>query len=166
MVKSNQLYKYLFLIIFGVLFLTSCDYFFSKKVTKYDSTIDTLIDFNTVDAYPLFPECKDIPSREKQKICFQIKMSEHIQMLLKNNILSTATPNNDTLMVLLKVLQTGRIEIISVKSLSKNIVYEHFIDSILQQNANQIPALQPAIKRGMTVATQFELPIIIQNTTF
>lgn len=163
MVKSNQFYKRIFLIIIVALFLTSCDYFFPKQNPKNTSNIDTVIDFTKVDVFPLFPECKDIPSLDRQKICFQIKMAEHIQALIKSGNFKTPTQNNDTLLVSLKVLQNGKTQIVSVKSSSKNTVYEHLLDSILQLQIDSIPTLQPALKRGMPVTTQFELPVIIMN---
>jgi len=67
-----------FLLLSCVFILASCTYFFPKQDSKSVPIIDTVIDFTTVDAFPLFPECKNIPDREKQKICFQIKMAEHI----------------------------------------------------------------------------------------
>lgn len=164
--KSAQLYKHIILLIFGALILTSCDYFFPQNNKVESPNIDTLIDYNTVDAFPLFPECKDIPSRDKQKICFQIKMAEHINTLLKEGVIKTTSQNNDTLMVLLKVLQTGKTQIVSVKSKSNNKAYIQFLDGILRGNIVNMPTLQPAIKRGIPVTTQFELPIIIKSTTF
>jgi len=162
-VKKRQIYNQLFLLIVTLLFLTSCDYFFPKQSSPNTPTIDTVIDFTTVDAYPLFPECKDIPSREKQKICFQIKMAEHINRLLKKNSLKTKTAQNDTLLVTLKVLQSGKTQFVKVTSKSNNKDYEKLLSSLLKIAANKIPVLQPAIKRGMPVTTQFELPIIVKN---
>lgn len=144
-------------------FLASCDYLFPKQNPKNTSNIDTVIDFTKVDVFPIFPECKDIPSLDRQKICFQIKMAEHIQALIKLGNFKTPTQNNDTLFVSLKVLQNGKTQVISVKSSSKNTVYEHLLDSILQLQVDSIPILLPALKRGMPVTTQFELPVIIQN---
>lgn len=143
--------------------LASCTYFFPKQESQNVSTIDTVIDFTTVDAYPLFPECKNIPDREKQKICFQIKMSENINSLLKQNPLKTKKALNDTLQVTLKVLKSGKTQFVKVTSRSQNKEYERLLNSLLKQSENKMPILQPAIKRGMPVTTQFDLPVIIEN---
>ncbi|MFK5890368.1 MAG: hypothetical protein QM486_06520 [Flavobacteriaceae bacterium] len=161
--KNKHTYIYLLLTILSLLFLTSCDYFFPKQAPKNTPTIDTVIDFTTVDAYPLFPECQNIPSRDKQKICFQIKMAEHINRLLKTSPLKTKTAANDTLLVTLKVLKSGKTQFVKVTSKSNNKDYEKLLSSLLKIAANKIPVLQPAIKRGMPVTTQFELPIIVKN---
>ena len=161
--KKKRTYIYLLAFIFSLLFLTSCDYFFPKQASKKNPTIDTVIDFTSVDAYPLFPECKNIPDREKQKICFQIKMAEHINRLLKTKPLKTELTNNDTLLVTLKVLKSGKTKFVKVASKTNNKTIEKLLDSILKSIENKIPTLQPAIKRGMPVTTQFELPIIIKN---
>ena len=44
----------------------SCSYFESEKKSKPIEAVDTIVDFNTVDDFPLFPNCKNIPSRDKQ----------------------------------------------------------------------------------------------------
>ena len=90
-------------------------------------------------------------------------MAEHIQALIKSGAFKTPTQSSDTLLVLLKVLQNGKTQIVSVKSSSKNVIYERLLDSILQLKVDSIPTLLPALKRGMPVTTQFELPVIIQN---
>lgn len=146
-----------------MLLLTSCDYFFPKKASQNTPTIDTVIDFTTVDAYPLFPACARIPDRAKQKICFQIKMAEHINNLLKKQSLKTKTATNDTLLVTLKVLKSGKTQFIKVSSKSNNKDYEKLLDNLLKKAADKLPTLQPAIKRGMPVTTQFELPVIIKK---
>jgi hypothetical protein len=146
-----------------VLALTSCTYFFPKQETQDLPVFDTVIDFTSVDAFPLFPECKNIPDRDKQKVCFQIKMAEHINRLLKTSPLKTKKAANDTLLVTLKVLQSGKTQFIKVTSKSKNKDYEKLLSSLLKKSENKLPILQPAIKRGMPVTTQFELPVIIQN---
>jgi len=163
LVKKSQNYIYLFLTIFTLLFLTSCDYFFPKKAAQNTSTLDTIIDFTTVDAYPLFPGCENIPNREKQKICFQIKLAEHINTLLKKSQLRTKTADNDALLVTLKVLKSGEVHFVKVLSKSNNKAFEKLLDSVLKSISDKIPTLQPAIKRGMPVTTQFELPIFIEN---
>jgi hypothetical protein len=162
-VKNKRTHIYLLLTILSLLFLTSCDYFFPKQAPQNIPTIDTVIDFTTVDAYPLFPACQNIPDREKQKICFQIKMAEHINRLLKTMPLKTKTATNDTLLVTLKVLKSGKTQFVKVASKTNNKDYEKLLSSLLKNSANKIPVLQPAIKRGMPVTTQFELPIIIKN---
>jgi len=162
-VKNKRTHIYLLLTILSLLFLTSCDYFFPKQATQNTPTIDTVIDFTTVDAYPLFPACQNIPDREKQKICFQIKMAEHINRLLKEHPLKTKTAQNDTLLVTLKVLQSGKTQFVKVTSKSHNKDYERLLSALLKNNENKLPILQAAIKRGMPVTTQFELPVIIKN---
>jgi len=162
-VKTIQSHIHLFLTVFAVFFLSSCDYFFPKQARLNNNSIDTVINFTTIDAFPLFPECQNIPARDKQKICFQIKMAEHINILLKKSHLKTKTAENDTLLITLKVLQSGKTRFVKVVSKSGNKAYEKLLDSLLKSIATKIPILQPAIKRGIPVTTQFELPVIIEN---
>ncbi|MCF6213975.1 MAG: hypothetical protein L3J45_08125 [Flavobacteriaceae bacterium] len=161
--KKKQIYNQLFLLIIPLFFLTSCNYFFPKQGSPNTPTIDTVIDFTSVDAYPLFPECQNIPARDKQKVCFKIKMAEHINRILKQHPLETKTADTDTLLVTLKVLQTGKIHFIKVTSKSHNKNYEKLLSALLKKSESKLPILKPAIKRGMPVTTQFELPVIIKN---
>ncbi|MGV6846217.1 MAG: hypothetical protein ACWA42_08850 [Lutibacter sp.] len=125
--------------------------------------IDTIIDFNSVDAFPLFPECQSIPSREKQQICFQIQMSSSIYALLNKHTIKLKPVEKDTLYVKLKVDTLGITTLLSVKAkkmTSKNLAK---IDSLLRLSLKKLPKLSPAIKRDMPVTTQFTLPIIFKK---
>jgi len=56
------MFKQFFIVIFCSLLIMSCSYFNDTNKKEAIPKIDTVVDFNRVDAYPLFPACKDIPS--------------------------------------------------------------------------------------------------------
>lgn len=143
--------------------LVSCD--FIEKQTKRDPipVVDTIVDFNSVDAFPLFPECSEIPSRKKQQICFQVNMSEHINAGLKKYTWNAWEQISDTVLVKVLVDKTGKTSMLGVKISPETQQFLPKFDSVLNASIVAIPQLQPAIKRDIPVSTSFVLPIILQN---
>ena len=143
-------------------FLVSCD-FFQKKELSNDVVIDTVIDFNSVDIFPLFPKCDSIPSQEKQKICSQIKLSQHIYASLVSVKITTSKKVSDTLLVTLNIDKAGKVSLSNIKA-SEFIQHQiQNLDSLIKVGIENLPTLKPAIKRGMPVATEFTLPIVVRN---
>lgn len=155
--------KKLFVHFLCALLLVSCNYFENKWKSGPIQEIDTVVDFNVVDAFPLFPKCKDIPSREKQQICFQLEIAQHINASLKKYTLNSNEVINDTILVKLKIDILGKTTVssIEISEITKNQFPE--FDSILNLSLQNLPILQPAIKRNMPVATEFTLPIVLKN---
>lgn len=153
-----------FIIILFCSFLTvSCSFFENKSKNKPIQKVDTIVDFNSVDAFPLFPDCAAIPSREKQQVCFQVEMSEHIYASLKEYSLNTSEAINDTVLIKLKIDNLGKTSLskILISKKTEKLIPE--FDSLVKISIQNLPALQPAIKRNMPVTTEFTLPIILTN---
>jgi len=155
--------KKLFTLFLYLLFVVSCSYFENSSKIEQIQEVDTIIDFNTVDAFPLFPKCKDVPSREKQQICFQLEIAQHIYASLKEYQLNTKEVVNDTVLVKLKVDTFGKTSLSNIQiSLKTKELLPEF-DSILKISLLKLPTLQPAIKRNMPVNVEFTLPIVLKN---
>lgn len=152
----------IFTFIFCGLLFTSCE-FFQKKELSTDVVIDTIIDYNSIDTFPLFPSCDSIPSQEKQKVCSQIKLSEHIYASLSNHTIITSKQVNDTILVRLKIDNKGKSILTNIQS--SDFIKEEIpkLDSLINSGIKNLPLLKPAIKRGMPVATEFTLPIVVKN---
>jgi len=155
--------KQLFILLICSFLVLSCSYIEKNTKRAPIQKIDTIIDFNNVDAYPLFPNCADIPSREKQQICFQIEMSQHIYASLKEFQLSVKDSVNDTILVKLKIDASGKTTLSNIKISDKTRELLPQFDSILRVGLLNLPTLQPAIKRAMPVSTEFTLPIVLKN---
>lgn len=152
----------IFCVLFCGLFLVSCE-FFQKKELSNDAVIDTIIDFNSVDVFPLFPSCQNIPSQEKQRICSQIKLSEHIYTSLVSSQITTAKKVNDTLYLKLHIDTIGKVTLVNLKTSELLLEQLPNVDSLILNSISSLPNLKPAIKRGMPVATEFTLPIVVKN---
>ena len=154
------MFNRLLLILLLFIGLVSCDKIIHNNRTDTSQTELEPIDFSTIDAYPLLPECEQITSRNLQKECFYKLLSKRIELeLSKKNI--TLTKNiNDTIQVNINVSCKG---IISVKSinLSDKETYKDFKKAIIQSIAT-LPQIQPGIKSGIPVTTEFVLPIVLK----
>jgi hypothetical protein len=144
-------------------FFVSCSYFEKPQKKNPIQQVDTIVNFNSVDAFPLFPKCKDIPSREKQQICFQLEMAQHIYASLKTYSLNSKEVLSDTVFIKLKVDINGKTSLsgIQISEETKSLLPQ--FDSIVEISLQQLPNLEPAIKRNMPVTTEFTLPIILKN---
>jgi hypothetical protein len=147
----------------GLLLIASCSYFERASKKEDIPVIDTVIDFNTVDAFPLFPNCKDIPSREKQQVCFQLEMAQHIYASLKEYELNAKENIEDTVLVQLKVDAQGKTSLSKIQIGDKTRQLLPKFDSIVIVSLEKLPDLKPAIKRNMPVTTEFTLPIVLKN---
>ena len=155
--------KQFFSLFFCSILLVSCSFFEQSYKKEPIKEVDTIVDFNSVDAFPLFPNCKSIPSRDKQQVCFQLEMSQHIYASLKKYSLNATDAISDTVIVKLKVNSNGETSLtnLSISSQTKQLLPE--FDSILEVSIQKLPTLEPAIKRNMPVSTEFILPIILKN---
>ena len=146
-----------------VLLVASCSYFERASKKEDIPVIDTIIDFNTVDAFPLFPNCKDIPSRDKQQVCFQLEMAQHIYAALKEYDLNSKENIQDTVLVQLRVNAQGKTSLSKIQIGDDTRKLLPKFDSILIVSLEKLPDLKPAIKRNMPVITEFTLPIVLRN---
>lgn len=161
--KKEVMLKQFIIILFCSFLTVSCSFFENKSKNKPIQKVDTIVDFNSVDAFPLFPDCAAIPSREKQQVCFQVEMSEHIYASLKEYSLNTSEAINDTVLIKLRIDNLGKTSLskILISKKTEKLIPE--FDSLVKISIQNLPELQPAIKRNMPVTTEFTLPIILTN---
>jgi len=150
---------FLFLII--ILGLASCEKIFNKVNNNVEIKKQSKpIDFTSVDAYPLLPECNGITSRELQKDCFYRYLSKQIESSLsKKNIIIDDTVL-DTIKVKINISSKG---IISVKSINLSNTQDLLdLKKVIILTIDEFPQIQPAIKYGIPVTTEFVLPIVLK----
>lgn len=153
----------LLIFIISIFFFVSCDFISPKNTSLQEQKeIDATIDFATVDVYPLFSECKDLNMQEAQIQCFEDNLVDKLHQLIYLKTANTAMTFQDTIYIDLTIAQDYRIKISSIE-ITPNV--EEFLpelDSILRVSVSQLPSvIQPAIKRGIPVKSQFKLPIYI-----
>ena len=141
----------------------SCDFISPNKTTLRNTTLaDLEIDFSDVDVYPLFMDCNNCDTSDKQNLCFEMELIRRLQKLTSKNVLDASGQVNDTVMVDILVNTEGKISI--VKIYKDDIIAKQIpeLDSLLYKSIASLPAaVQPSLKRGIPVNSMFKLPILV-----
>ncbi|UCE93640.1 MAG: hypothetical protein JSV73_12725 [Flavobacteriaceae bacterium] len=157
------MFSRLIIIISIILVSYSCDFISPKKRALRNTVLlDTIIDYNEVDVYPLFLDCNNCDSSEKQNLCFEMELLRRLQRIMGKEMLQAAVKSRDTLTVEVLVDTNGKISIVEIhkpESLQNNLDQ---IDSLLFKSFAALPAtVQPSLKRGIPVNSMFTLPIVV-----
>ncbi|WP_309614820.1 hypothetical protein [Flavobacterium sp.] len=151
--------------IVALLLLQSCQYF-EKKVPNEKELLDKQlkeINWNEVDEYPSVTDCEKLMDANQRKQCFFEFLTATIQQKLAVDTLSTLFPKLDTIEVKVTVFPNSNMEFEPQFS-KDSVAYDTIkIDSILRIRLVDFPKVNPAIKRGIPVKTQFVLPVIIKS---
>lgn len=145
--------------------LTSCSYF-EKQVPNEQELLQKelkSINWNQVDEYPSIAECERLTDANQRKQCFFEFLSSTIQQKLNTDTLLVLYPELDTIEVKITVNPDATL-IFEPQFLQDSTAYDKKkIDSILRARLINFPKINPAIKRGVPVKTQFILPVIISS---
>ena len=148
-----------------LIFLQSCQYF-EKQVPNEKELLDKElkeINWNEVDEYPTVADCETLTDAEQRKQCFFEFLTTTIQQKLAVDTLSALFPQLDTIEVKVTVFPNALMEF-KPQFPKDSVAYDTIkIDSILHARLIDFPKVNPAIKRGIPVKTQFVLPVIIKS---
>jgi len=144
--------------------LTSCDYFETRKVTSDEILSEETKELNwqEVDQYPAFEECREVMESEAAKACFGNKVASYFYARLEAKQPVVTETLNDTLYLYLKISEKGIPAIDSMELDSLVVAQLPEIRSWLAQSVDSLPRIYPATKRGIPVVTTFKMPIIIK----
>ena len=149
---------------FAILLLNSCQ-LFDKKVPDEQELLQQelhKINWNEVDAYPTVSSCEAITDKEAQKQCFIDFLVQNIQQRISIDTLHILYPEIDTISVKVTIQPDASI-VFETQKPTETVSYDiEVIDSILQNRLSDFPKIEPAIKRGIKVKSQFVLPVIIK----
>ena len=148
----------------SLLLFSSCQYFEKQVPSEKDLLQKELksINWKEVDEFPSVYGSDTIENKIERQQCFFEYMTQLIQHKLSVDTLSVLYPELDTIEVKVTVYPNSRIiyePLFPKDSLSYDIVK---IDSILKARLVGFPKINPAIKRGIPVKTQFILPVILK----
>lgn len=145
--------------------LQSCQYF-EKQVPDEKELLDKElkeINWTEVDEYPSFADCEKLTEVAQRKQCFFERLTMEIQDKLAVDTLSTLFPELDTIEVKVTVFPNASMQF-EPQFPKDSVAYDTIkIDSILHARLIDFPKVNPALKRGMPVKTQFVLPVIIKQ---
>jgi hypothetical protein len=152
------------ILFFLLLSVISCQYF-EKQVPDEKELLEQelkKINWDEVDEFPSVLQCDTIKDAEIKRQCFFDYLAQTIQERIGIDTLQMLYPEMDTIEV--KVIINPDASLQFEPQFSKDsVTYDKVkIDSILTARLSDFPKVEPAIKRGIKVKTQFVLPVIIK----
>ena len=150
--------------LFLALSLASCQYI-SREVPSKDALLQEKlkeINWNEVDEYPSVSQCEKIEDKALRQQCFFEFLTSEIQQKLSIDTLSILYPQLDTIEVKVTVFPDATLKF-EPQFPKDSVAYDRVkIDSILTARLTNFPNINPALKRGIPVKTQFILPVILK----
>ena len=121
------------------------------------------INWDKVDEYPSVLECEKLMDKSQRELCFFEFLTNTIQQKIGVDSLTTLYPKIDTIEVKVTIYPDARIQF-EPQFPKDTVAYDTIkIDSILKSRLIDFPKINPAIKRGIPVKTQFVLPVILKR---
>ncbi len=141
--------------------LASCSFFESKEKRTQELINAELreIDWNSIDSYPLFLSCDETASKENQRLCFENKLITHFEATLNEFEFTVDSAKNPVVAVIFVIDTEGRIAIVDIEKDANIVKQMPEFDGIISQSLKNVPAIAPALKRGIPVSTKFRIPI-------
>lgn len=154
--------RVLFATIF-ILVLSSCDFLSPNKSSSDKFTdLDTEIDFNKVDVYPLLENCNNCDSSLKQNQCFETEFIKSLEEITNKNKIEAIKKVNDTVYVDILVDNAGKISVEKIYENPEIVKNVPKFDSLIRLSIAKLPtAIQPSLKRGIPVNVIFKLPVVV-----
>ena len=140
---------------------TSCEFFNLKKKAQLQE-VDTIIDFSSVDAAPTFEACKSFIDKAAKNNCFRNTIYSHISKSLATYTFEVRKPLEEMIKVEVLIDSKGKATVQRI--ISSQLIKESIqsLDSLVKVSVANLPKLLPALKRGIPVTTQYQIPIQIR----
>lgn len=153
-----------YLLFLAFILFNSCQ-FFDKQVPSEKELLQKelkAINWKEVDEYPSVIDCDKIDDKKQREQCFFEVLTQLIQQKLSNDTLSILYPELDTIEVKVTVFPNATMQF-EPQFPKDSVAYDRVkIDSILKARLVDFPKINPAIKRGLPVKSQFILPVILK----
>lgn len=150
---------------FGMVLFFSCNYFEKRVPSEQELLKKELSEINwkEVDEYPSIEDCEKLDNKQQKQQCFFEFLTSTIQQKLGTDTLATLYPKLDTIQVKVTVNPDATL-FFEPQFTADSINFDtQKIDSILKIRLIDFPKINPAIKRGIPVKTQFILPVVIRE---
>ena len=141
----------------------SCQYFEKNVPSKKDLLSKELkkINWQQVDEMPSVSTCDSVEDSEARKKCFFDFLSTNMRNKLLQDSIKLKFPKLDTLQIKVTVTATANVTFDTDLSKYKTIYNTNQLDSTFKAKLANLVAIEPAIKRGVKVNSQFVLPIVL-----
>lgn len=146
-----------------VLLFSSCTWLTPKEELKaaYVAAQLKAVDWESVDEFPLFKGCDETVARPLQQACFEGFIKEELAMVIQQMNAVDSLQFSGSFSVSFVVDIHGKIVLEPLLSPPFNNAVSKQFKQLVHQQFKHLPALAPALKRGIPVATRFKIPIEI-----
>lgn len=149
-------------------FLTSlvffgCQYFEKNVPSKEELLQKELekINWQTVDEYPTLPDCDSVTEKEAKKKCFFDALTIALYQKIGTDSVRKLLPKLDSLQVKIAIYPDQKTTFETI--LPSSAIDPVYTDSIIQSKLTDFPVIEPAIKRGMKVKSEFVIPLVLKG---
>lgn len=155
----------LFWALFLLFSFVSCQYL-DKQVPDEKELLEQelkKINWEEVDEFPSVLQCDTLKNAEIKRQCFFDYIAQTIQERIGLDTFRFEYPEIDTINVKVTINPDSSLQF-ETQYFNDSIptVEKRKIDSILTSRLADFPKVEPAIKRGIKVKSQFVLPVIIK----
>jgi hypothetical protein len=141
--------------------LASCNFLESREKRTQELINAELqqIDWNSIDSYPLFLNCDETASKESQRQCFEQKLTTHFEATLNEFEFIIDSESNPVVFVTFVIDTEGRIMVVDIEKDPSILKQMPEFEGIISQSLKNVPAIAPALKRGIPVRTKYRIPV-------
>ena len=153
--------KYLIYTLLLSIITTSCSWINKKQPNEteiYENEISK-INWEQVDEPSGLVLCDSLLIEEEKVACLQKTLQQNIQENLVSTIIETIDLNVDTIWVAVNINPDSSITLIPDVSLIANTDNQQNILKAITNTTQNLPKAYPAIKRGIPVKTQYNMPL-------
>jgi hypothetical protein len=145
--------------------LQSCQYFEKNVPNKEELLQKELekINWSEVDEYPSTISCDSISDKYLRKHCFFDFITKELHLKLNNDTIRNFYKKQDTLQVKLLISADAMVTFETKFETDSLPFNRQKADSVLQFKLSNFPSLEPAIKRGTKVKSEFIVPVILSK---
>lgn len=119
------------------------------------------LDYSSVDVSPSFRICDSLIEKDKKDTCFRTTLRQEIFSSLAKQSIQVPQSVDETIEVAITIQSDKEVKLTSIKSSDSLMAIVPSLKAILKKSVEELPAVYPAIKRGIPVTTVYKLPIRI-----
>lgn len=121
------------------------------------------MDWNTIDNYPLFYTCDETATKEEQRVCFEDELVSHFSKTLREFEFTIEPGIDSTAYVVFVIDKLGKIRVLDIEKDIAILDQMPEFDGVITQSLKSLPEIDPALKKGIPVATKFRIPIVLHS---
>lgn len=153
--------KHLYLLLV-VCLMSSCTFFQMERRTSDVILEEELqaIEWDEVDVYPMFSNCKTF-SKSEQLVCFVSSLHDKITHGLQRFVIENPMDSIKPLNIQITIDKDKELSFTIASDTTLFISSENLLllSSYLRSGLDSLTVVEPALKRGIPVTTEFILPI-------